>query len=71
MGSKTRHEFQHSDAPTWCIHCGVFDRNTTARERCDADRTAKFDTRTVAGFETVAKIATGRKTDEEMPKLAE
>lgn len=40
------HEFQHPDAPTWCVWCGEFD--TYARHTdCTADRSAgrRFDTR--------------------------
>lgn len=37
------HELQHSDSPTWCVHCGTFDIYCSGTE-CRGERTRRFDT---------------------------
>lgn len=44
-----KHVMQHTDPPTWCIHCGTFDIYCAATE-CTADRSGKFDSGVRANF---------------------
>ncbi len=36
------HEMQHSDSPTWCIMCGIFDQHAK-NYPCVEDRSGKYD----------------------------
>lgn len=36
-----QHIMQHENSPTWCIHCGTFDRFATGF--CSAEPTGMFD----------------------------
>jgi hypothetical protein len=56
MNSKyriNRHEIHHAESPTWCIHCGTFDRYCSGLQ-CVSARTGKFDSRITENFERMA-----------------
>jgi len=38
-----KHQFQHPDSPTWCIHCSTFDTHCIPDEECPAEPTGKYD----------------------------
>lgn len=50
-----KHEFQHSDEPTWCIHCGTFAHNCRPDGDCDATELSRFDTRKPGVYERMER----------------
>lgn len=42
-----KHERQHPDNPTWCVHCGRFDPSED--DACEAVVLSYFDERLVSG----------------------
>lgn len=46
-----KHEFQHEDSPTWCVHCGLFNNYCIPDEECSAPAERKFDMNIPASLE--------------------
>jgi hypothetical protein len=49
-----KHEMQHPDSPTWCIHCGTFDIYAETTE-CAAEPTRAFDSRIPGTFDRMLR----------------
>ncbi len=45
-----KHELQHTDSPTWCIHCGTFDIYCADNECDSVAREGRFDSRVPSNF---------------------
>lgn len=45
-----KHEMQHEDSPTWCLHCGTFAHNCKPDDECDGEE-GKFDSRNPEVYE--------------------
>lgn len=57
------HQYQHPDAPTWCIHCGTFQEHCRDGEQCSGKPHA-WDAETADGNLRIVAAFSGREIQE-------
>lgn len=64
-----KHEAQHPDSPTWCVHCGTFDIYFATGE-CSPVRDRRFDSNVESNFERIATGLFGKAEAQPLSEIA-